>query len=298
MNEREVVSIILPTYNRAHSVERAIESVLAQTFKNWELIICDDGSIDNTAEAVEPYLAKDRRVQYHWNTYNQGLPRNRNIGLSLAKGELVYFIEDDVVLDPQCLEILVATFKELKAKGIYIGGVGPRSVEPKKQGRLLLLERYMGNQKRRGMVAPASMGKWTGLAYQNFGVGNGVVESPLLPSWSLFSKSALDKVGGYEGKAYNRFNYSHEETDMFTRLADCGYRLYFQPAAVAQHKHEDRGGTRTSPIKYYYYYLGAHIVFLARNFGWKAVYMIPACLSFIAFGILRGLPALIRGYEE
>jgi glycosyltransferase involved in cell wall biosynthesis len=298
VSKREAVSIILPTYNRAYCIERAVDSVSAQTFSNWELIICDDASTDDTESVVKSYCEQDSRIRYHRNPRNQGLPKNRNTGMFLSKGELIYFIEDDVVIEPDCLEILVNTLTELKAKGISVGGIGPRTFEPKKQGRLLLLERHVGNQKRKRMDSPSSINKWTGLMYQNFALDcDDVAETMLLPSWSLFTRDALSEIGGYEEKAYNRFNYSHEETDFFVRLRKKGYKLYFQPRAVAHHQHEARGGTRTSPIKYYYYYLGAHIIFLLRNFGWKSIYMIPACLLFIVYGVARSIPVLITGRE-
>lgn len=66
---------------------------------------------------------------------------------------------------------------------------------------------------------------------------------------------------------------------------------------VAHHKHESRGGTRTSPLKYYYYYLGAHAIFLMRNYRWKARYMVRACMSFLALNVLRSGPALVFGKE-
>ena len=298
MTEGEVVSIVLPTYNRAYCIARTIDSVLAQTFSNWQLIICDDASTDNTRLIAQSYCDRDSRIHYHRNSRNQGLPQNRNTGISLSEGELIYFIEDDVVIEPDCLEMLVNTLKELKAKGISVGGIGPRTFEPKKQGRLMLLERYVANQKRKRMDTPALIDKWTAFIYENFTLDCGdVTETMLLPSWSLFTRDTLRAIGGYEEKAYNRFNYSHEETDFFVRLRKGGYKLYFQPRAVAHHQHEARGGTRTSPIKYYYYYLGAHIIFLLRNFGWKSMYMIPACLLFIAYGVARSIPVLIRGRE-
>jgi glycosyltransferase involved in cell wall biosynthesis len=298
MTEPEAVSIVLPTYNRAYCIGRTIDSILAQTFSNWELIICDDTSTDNTRLIAQSYCDRDSRIHYHRNPQRRGLPGNRNAGISLSTGELVYFIEDDVVIEPDCLEMLVQAFRELKAKGISVGGIGPRTFEPKKQGRLMLLERYVGSQKRKRMNSPSLIDKWTGLLYQNFALDcSSVTETMLVPSWSLFSKEAIKEVGGYEEKAYNRFNYSHEETDFFVRLREKGYKLYFQPRAVAHHKHEARGGTRTSPVKYYYYYLGAHIIFLVRNSGWKSVCMIPVCLLFISYSVARSIPAMITGRE-
>ena len=298
MNDIQV-SIILPTYNRAFCIARTIEAILSQTFTDWELIVCDDSSSDETKNIVDSYLWRDIRVRYHRNSRRLGLPNNRNQGINLSIGKLIYFIEDDVVLEPDCLEKLVKAFYQLKAKGSKIGAIGPRTFEPSKKGKLLQLERQVANRARQHMKIPAFIDRWTGLMFQNFALDcNRIMETPLLPSWSLFEKDAVNKVGGYECSAYNRFNYSHEETDLFVRLMNNGYTLYFHPQAVARHKHESRGGTRTSPIKYYYFYVGAHVVFLLRNFRWKAVYMVPSCLTFLTYNALRYSPALVANRQE
>ncbi len=85
-------SIVLPTYNRAHLLSRAIESVLTQTFTEWELLIVDDGSTDNTKQEVEKFT--DNRIQYIW---QQNCERSaaRNNGISLSKGEFVCFLDSD-----------------------------------------------------------------------------------------------------------------------------------------------------------------------------------------------------------
>ncbi len=292
------VSIVLPTYNRAYCIGRTIDSVLAQGFADWELIVCDDCSSDDTTEVVRGYWSADSRIRYHRNPQRLGLPGNRNSGIALATSRLVYFIEDDVVLESCTLGKLLCAYRQLRAKGIKVGAIGPRTFEPPKKGRLLLLERKTAERARGRMETPSLIDPWTGLMYQNFGMaGSGLKRSALLPSWSLFDRDALEAVGGYEGKAYNRFNFSHEETDLFVRLERAGYRLYFHPGAVAHHMHESRGGTRTSPLKYYYYYLGAHVVFLVRNFKWAAGYMLPACFGFLAFSVLRAAPAVLWGRE-
>jgi glycosyltransferase involved in cell wall biosynthesis len=92
-------SIVIPTYNRAHLISRAIDSVVNQTYKNWELIIVDDGSTDNTKELVENYTRKDNRIRY---VYQENAERSaaRNKGVENAKGEYVCFLDsDDYYLD-------------------------------------------------------------------------------------------------------------------------------------------------------------------------------------------------------
>ena len=122
-----LVSVIIPSYNHELYIADAIESVLAQSYSDWELIISDDGSYDNTQIIAKEYEKKDSRVRYHRNAVCQGLPRNRNIAVSISQGDLIFFIEDDLILEPNCLEILVKTFEELEQR-VPIGAIAPRLI--------------------------------------------------------------------------------------------------------------------------------------------------------------------------
>ena len=92
------VSVLIPTYNYARYIGEAIESVLNQTFTDFELIIIDDQSKDNTDEVVAKYL-HDPRVSYHKNPVNLGLVGNFNRALELANGEYIKFLLADDKLD-------------------------------------------------------------------------------------------------------------------------------------------------------------------------------------------------------
>lgn len=96
-------SIILPTYNRAHFLPKAIESVLGQTYADWELIIVDDGSTDNTKEVVAAYA--DSRVVYHYQQ-NQERSAARNNGIKRARGLYVCFLDSDDYFLPEKLSTL------------------------------------------------------------------------------------------------------------------------------------------------------------------------------------------------
>ena len=92
--EQGLVSIITPSYNTANFIGETIESVLNQTYANWEMIIVDDCSKDNTDEVVKPYL-KDKRIKYLKNKKNSGAAISRNRALREAKGQYIAFLDSD-----------------------------------------------------------------------------------------------------------------------------------------------------------------------------------------------------------
>jgi len=89
------VSIILPTYNGAEYIKRAIESVLSQSFSDWELIIINDSSVDDTENIIKKYIDKDSRIIYFKNEKNLGLQKTLNRGLKEVRGEYIARIDDD-----------------------------------------------------------------------------------------------------------------------------------------------------------------------------------------------------------
>ncbi len=101
-----IVSIITPTFNRARFIGQAVESVLAQTIGDYELLIIDDGSTDNTAEVVAPFLG-DHRIQYQVQR-NLGQSVARNKGLKAARGEFICFLDSDDAWVPDKLEYQLA----------------------------------------------------------------------------------------------------------------------------------------------------------------------------------------------
>lgn len=89
------VSVIMPTYNRGESISSAIESILDQSFTDFEFIIVDDGSTDNTADVIKKYADKDSRIVYVKNKTNQGIVGALNLGLKRAKGQYIARMDDD-----------------------------------------------------------------------------------------------------------------------------------------------------------------------------------------------------------
>ena len=103
------VSVITPTYNRARFLPAAVASVLSQTFGDFELIIVDDGSEDNTPDVLKPFFA-DRRVRYVYQE-NQGQSHARNLALKQATGDFIAFLDSDDVWARDKLEKQLAVFR-------------------------------------------------------------------------------------------------------------------------------------------------------------------------------------------
>ena len=118
MKNSELVSIIMPSYNTGRFIKESIESVLAQTYSNWELIIVDDCSPDNTDDIVAPYLTDDR-ICYIKNEKNSGAAVSRNRALREAKGKWVAFLDSDDLWHPDKLEKQIAFMVENDYKFTY-----------------------------------------------------------------------------------------------------------------------------------------------------------------------------------
>lgn len=96
----KLISIIIPCYNRAETIGRCLDSILAQTYDNWEIIIVDDGSTDDLDKALAPYSEQIKLIKQ----VNRGAPVARNVGFDNSKGELVIFCDSDVIMRPDCLQ--------------------------------------------------------------------------------------------------------------------------------------------------------------------------------------------------
>ena len=102
MSVTPLISVIIPAYNREQFVNKAIDSILAQTFKNWELLVVDDGSMDETASIVDDYCSRHPNSHYHYQP-NQGVSVARNTGIEKATGQYVCFLDSDDTYDPEFL---------------------------------------------------------------------------------------------------------------------------------------------------------------------------------------------------
>lgn len=102
--ERPLVSVIMPAYNAEKYIAEAIQSVISQTYTNWELFVLDDCSTDGTAEIAEGFANADSRIHLLQNPQNMGVARTRNRGFDIAKGEWIALLDSDDVWHKKKLE--------------------------------------------------------------------------------------------------------------------------------------------------------------------------------------------------
>jgi glycosyltransferase involved in cell wall biosynthesis len=165
------VSVVMTAYNREPLIAAAIESVLAQTFTDFELIVCDDASKDRTVTVAEEYARRDPRVRVVRHAENVGDYANRNRGASLARGELLKYHDSDDIMYPHCLAVMVpALAAEPRAAFALSGG------------------RYWPG-------GPAPMLLTPRLAYEREFLGSGLFHCG--PSCGLFRTEFFRSLGGF-----------------------------------------------------------------------------------------------------
>lgn len=106
-----LISIIVTCYNQAHCIDKTLKSIAAQTYQNWECIVVDDGSTDNSADVINEVIKNDQRFIYNYQD-NQGVAKARNKGFALAKGVFINFLDGDDTFLPEKLEKQLQVFQE------------------------------------------------------------------------------------------------------------------------------------------------------------------------------------------
>lgn len=148
------VSVIMPAYNCERYIEKAIRSVMEQTFKDWELIVIDDGSKDSTREIIEALAEEDDRIRSMPNGSNIGVAKTRNRGLEIGRGKYIALLDSDDVWRSNKLEVQLKKLESEKADICYcsysiIDSVGKKTrsdytVPERVDFKALLKENYIG----------------------------------------------------------------------------------------------------------------------------------------------------------
>ncbi|MEZ4195091.1 MAG: glycosyltransferase family 2 protein [Candidatus Paceibacterota bacterium] len=212
-----LVSIIILTYNRANYLGQAIGSVLTQTYANFELIILDDGSTDDTEKVVIEF--NDSRIKYVKDSVNRGIVYRRNESLKLAKGKYLAILDsDDVWLSPNKLQKQVELMElnpKLTVVGTYIKIIDADGTEVSKN-------KYGANDK---------------TIRKNILIRNQFANSSV-----LMQKTAVEKTQGYRPYAYA------EELDLFLQLGTLG-ELQNIPEYLTGHRVHGSRETATKKLQ-------------------------------------------------
>lgn len=116
-----LISVIMPAYNAEKTIRQAIESVMAQSFRQWELIVINDRSKDDTRQRVLELAEQDTRIRYMENDGNLGVAKTRNLGVSMARGEWIAFLDSDDAWEREKLERQVQLAERTDARLIFTG---------------------------------------------------------------------------------------------------------------------------------------------------------------------------------
>ena len=138
MSRAPTVSVLMTSYNREDHIAEAIESVLAQWYEDFELLVVDNCSTDRSAEIAHEYAARDPRVRVHVNERNLGQFGNRNRAAELARGQLMKYHDSDDLMYPHCLAVMVPPLLNEPRAGLglsmshdFAGGPCPMLLTPR-----------------------------------------------------------------------------------------------------------------------------------------------------------------------
>jgi len=206
MNDPILFSIVVPTYNRAHLISPTIDSILAQAFKNFELIIVDDGSTDNTEEVIQKYLSD--RVHYY-KIENAERAAARNYGTSKAKGEYINWFDSDDIMFPDNLQVAANMVAKYKHPEIFAQGFLYRDTS----GRVLKVFKHPENINR--------------YMYR----GNPIANSPVMVRKDIALANPFNQDRGLAGS---------EDYELWLRIAS-KYKIYTSPEiTLAMVEHDQR----------------------------------------------------------
>lgn len=192
----QLASIIIPAYNAKKYIEETVQSVLNQSYTNWELLIIDDGSTDNTIEIIEALAKTDSRINYITKK-NSGVSDSRNKGLSIAKGEFISFLDADDIWNKENLkekinfivenniDVAYSDCEKIDANSNSLKNILTGSESPELSDILLLKGNYI-----------------------------------TAPSGIVLKKSVLDKIGGFDTNLSN-----NADQELWIRILSNNFKI-------------------------------------------------------------------------
>ena len=214
------ISIIIPTYNSSKFIKRTIKSVLAQTFTNWELLIVDDCSTDNTIELINEFIKTDNRIKLFKTTKNSGGPAYpKNIGFKFSNGEFIAYLDHDDEWLPNKLTEQINTFTNLLENNIGLVACGAYLIN--------------NSNKNFGFFVPIK---------RKNPFPEILLRNPIYSNSSvLLKRTVIESVGPRD----ENMKYS-EDWDMWIRIAKAGYNISYIPKPLFRYYFHKENATKTS----------------------------------------------------
>jgi glycosyltransferase involved in cell wall biosynthesis len=214
--KKNIVSIIMPAYNAANYIQEAIDSVINQTFVDWELIIVDDGSTDHTKEVIAKNVLVDERIHYYYQK-NGKQGKARNLAISKSKGTYLAFLDADDLWIPQKLEIQLLEIEEKNVDLVF------------SDSYIYSTQQQADSNKRMHTINGLLQGNE---ALRLFLVGNRIPNLTVLAK-----KEKIIAVGGFT--TINNIQ-NAEDYHLWLKLLIDGYTFYGSDKALAYYRvHED-----------------------------------------------------------
>ena len=193
-----LISVVIPAYNAEQFLDETLESVLSQTYENWECIIVNDGSTDNTESIAKKWCEKDARFRYFYKE-NSGASDTRNLGIKKARGEYIAFLDADDILTSDSLEVRINVLIEQNVD----------LVATKLQHFTDKLPKVSKNNARQDVLYYAKEGLTQLMAFNK-----------VTPSTVLCKKSVMDEVGGFT------WHKKAEDLHCWLKVLFAGYKIY------------------------------------------------------------------------
>ena len=211
------VSVIIPAYNGDRYIGDAIDSVLAQTYTNYEIIAIDDGSTDDTKRAIEEY---GDAIRYYAQA-NQGVAASRNLGISKAKGEYIAFLDQDDIFSPHKLALQVEVLEQNASIGIVNSG-------------WQIVDR---DGKVRAAVKP-----W--LQIPQLSLANLIIWKPVFLGAMLFRRSQLERTKGFDTNLEQT-----PDVDLVIRLAAMGCAAAWVKQTTVQYRQHEANASQNTLLQ-------------------------------------------------
>lgn len=235
MKSNPLVSVLMTVYNREKYIAEAIESVMASTYDNWELIIVDDRSKDKSVEIAKSYEAKDSRIKVHINQENLGDYPNRNKAASYAKGKYIKYVDADDMIYPYGLEQLIFYIEQFPEAGYGLCSLTPDKLK-KFPFQLSPVEAYQRHYFKEHLFHKA-------------------------PLSAIINRSIFEKTGGFSGKRMLG------DFEMWHILSQ-QYPVVLMPHGIVwyrEHDDQEMSDHRSDPLQPYKYILLAENLLDSKN---------------------------------